>query len=362
MNNKLQKILRSNVFFIIIAIFIGLLAGGISMILAGFNPFEAYKAMFEGVFASPRSIGWTIVQSTPIILTGLGIAFAFNSGMFNIGAEGQYIMGTVITMIIGTSISLPKPIQIPVLIVAALAVGAFYGGFAGLLKAKFGIHEVITTIMLNWLAFYFNNFIANSNTFAKVNSLASIAINNESRITLFPETGRQLPGFLGKFFSAPVHGGFLIAILACILVYVLLKKTTYGYEFKAVGLNPAATEYAGIDINKTMISSMAISGAISALAGAVQVMGYSYHISRLGAMENFGFDGIAVALLAMNNPIGVIFSGLFFGGLNYSGGNIQRVLSAPTEMIDIVIGSIILFSAMPLLFRVLRSKFKRNKG
>lgn len=360
MDNKFQKILRSNGFFIVIAIFIGLLAGGISMILAGFNPLEAYKAMFDGVFASPRSIGWTIVQSTPIILTGLGIAFAFNTGMFNIGAEGQYIMGTIITMMVGTSISLPKPIQIPVIIVIALIVGAIYGGFAGFLKSKFGIHEVISTIMLNWIAFYLNNFVASSNTFAKVNSLASIQINNASRITLFPESGNQLPGFLGKFFSAPVHAGIIIAILFCIFIYILLNKTTYGYEFKAVGLNPSATEYAGININKTMISSMAISGAICSLAGAVQVMGYSYHISRLGAMENFGFDGIAVALLAMNNPIGVIFSGLFFGGLNYSGGNIQRVLRAPTEMIDIVIGSIILFSAMPLLFRILRRKFKRK--
>lgn len=357
-NNFFQK--HSKIIFLFVSILIGLIVGGIALLLAGYNPLLAYKVMLEGVFSKPRNIGWTIVLSTPIILTGLGVAFAFQTGMFNIGAEGQYIVGTIAALIVGTSINLPKPIQVPLILITAMAAGALWGGLAGFIKAKFGIHEVISTIMLNWIAFYFNNFIANSKTFKKANAMSSIDINSNSEIGLFPEASKHFEGRLQSFFSSPVHFGIIIAIIVAIILYFILNKTAFGYKLKAVGKNPMAAEYGGINVNRTMATSMAISGAVCAIAGAVQLMGYTHHIASLGAMENFGFDGLGVALLAANNPIGCIFTGLFFGALNYSGANIQRVLHAPTEMIQIIIGTIILFSAMPMMFKILKAKL--NKG
>lgn len=360
-NKNLQK--YSKLLFLLASIIIGLIVGGLALLLAGYNPLEAYKVMWQGVFSSPRNIGWTIVLSTPIILTGLSVAFAFKTGMFNIGAEGQYIVGTIAALVVGTSIRLPIYLQVPLILIVAMVAGAIWGGLAGFIKAKFGIHEVISTIMLNWIAFYFNNFMANSKTFKKPNAMSSIDINTNSQITLFPEAAKNWDGALGSFFSAPVHAGFIIAIIVAIILYFILNKTAFGYKLKAVGFNPSAAEYGGINVKKTMTSSMAISGAVAAIAGAVQIMGYTHHIASLGAMENFGFDGLGVSLLASNNPIGCIFTGLFFGALNYSGSNIQRVLHAPTEMIQIIIGTIILFSAMPLLFKVIKAKAdKGNKG
>ena len=172
---------------------------------------------------------------------------------------------------------------------------------------------------------------------------------------------KGLPKAIDNFFKAPIHLGLILAIVAAILLWYILKKTNLGYELKAVGLNQDAAKYGGIDVNKKLTLSMAISGAVCSLGGITQVLGYRYTISALSSMENFGFDGLAVSLLANNNPIGCIFSGLFFGGLKYSGANVQRVLHAPTEMINIIMGTIILFTAIPLMFRIIKSRFK-NKG
>lgn len=361
-NRRLSEIKDSKIVFIVISIIFGLLAGALALVLAGYNPLEAYRVMLEGVFSKPRNMGWVLVRSIPIIITGLGISFAFKTGMFNIGAEGQYIVGTIVAVIVGTSINLPKIIQVPVILMLSMLAGAVWGGIAGLIKAKKGIHEVITTIMLNWVAFYFNNLVANSKTFKMANAMNSIDINQNSRIRVFDQTPSWL-GELGKsFFSAPVHYGFVFAVIIAFVLLYILNKTTFGFKLKSVGFNPYAAEYSGINVNKTMTLSMAIAGAVCAFAGAVQIMGYTNHISNLGSMENFGFDGLAVSLLALNNPVACIFSGLFFGALNYSGANLQRVLHAPTELINIIIGTIILFTSMPLLFKVIKAKMSRRKN
>ena len=167
--------------------------------------------------------------------------------------------------------------------------------------------------------------------------------------------------FFKKFFKAPIHYGTLLAIIAVIIVWYILNKTVLGYELKAVGLNREASEYGGINSGKKIVQSMAISGAICALAGVTQILGFTYALSIISAMDNYGFDGLAVSLLAGNNPIGVIFSGLFFGSLKYAGSNIQRVMGVPTEIINIIIGTIILFTAVPLVFRIIRAKHKNRK-
>ena len=179
---------------------------------------------------------------------------------------------------------------------------------------------------------------------------------------MFKDSYKNFGPFFSKFFKAPVHLGIILGILAVIAVWYILNKTVLGYELKAVGLNREASEYGGINSGNKIIQSMAISGAICALAGVCQVIGYTYCLSVLSAMDNYGFDGLAVALLASNNPIAVIFSGLFFGSLKYAGSNLQRVLGVPTELINIIIGTIILFTAVPLIFRIIKARRKMKKA
>lgn len=357
--NKRKSLGSSKILFTIISIILGLLVGALVLLIAGFDPIEGFKNLFLGVFKSPRNMGWAIVTSTPIIMTGLGVAFAFKTGLFNMGAEGQFIIGTIVAFLVGYNLNLP-PVLLPIVaIVLAMVIGAIYGAIAGFVKAKFGIHEVISTIMLNWIAFYFQNFVVYR--FRQPNSMSSFDVADNAKITLFTDAAKRFDGFFSKFFRAPIHWGTIIAIVAVIIVWYILNKTTLGYELKAVGLNREASEYGGINAGNKIIQSMAISGAICSLAGVTQVLGFTYNLSILSSMQNFGFDGLAVSLLASNNPIGVIFSGLFFGSLKYAGGNLQRTMGVPSEIISIIIGTIILFTAVPLVFRIIKAKM-RNKN
>ena len=357
--NRRKSLGSSKILFTIISILLGLLVGALVLIIAGFDPIEGFKNLFLGIFKSPRNMGWAIVTSTPIIMTGLGVAFAFKTGLFNMGAEGQFIIGTIVAFLVGYNLNLP-PVLLPIVaIVLAMIIGAIYGAIAGFIKAKFGIHEVISTIMLNWIAFYFQNFVVYR--FRQPNSMSSFDVADKAKITLFTDAAKRFDGFFSKFFRAPIHWGTIIAIVAVIIVWYILNKTTLGYELKAVGLNREASEYGGINAGNKIIQSMAISGAICSLAGVTQVLGFTYNLSILSSMQNFGFDGLAVSLLASNNPIGVIFSGLFFGSLKYAGGNLQRTMGVPSEIISIIIGTIILFTAVPLVFRIIKAKIRNKK-
>lgn len=358
--NKRKSLGSSKILFTIISILLGLLVGALVLLIAGFDPIEGFKNLFLGVFKSPRNMGWAIVTSTPIIMTGLGVAFAFKTGLFNMGAEGQFIIGTIVAFLVGYNLNLP-PVLLPIVaIILAMVIGAIYGAIAGFVKAKFGIHEVISTIMLNWIAFYFQNFVVYR--FRQPNSMSSFDVADNAKITLFTDAAKRFDGFFSKFFRAPIHWGTIIAIVAVIIVWYILNKTTLGYELKAVGLNREASEYGGINAGNKIIQSMAISGAICSLAGVTQVLGFTYNLSILSSMQNFGFDGLAVSLLASNNPIGVIFSGLFFGSLKYAGGNLQRTMGVPSEIISIIIGTIILFTAVPLVFRIIKAKMRNKKS
>ena len=358
--NKRKSLGSSKILFTIISILLGLLVGALVLLIAGFDPIEGFKNLFLGVFKSPRNMGWAIVTSTPIIMTGLGVAFAFKTGLFNMGAEGQFIIGTIVAFLVGYNLNLP-PVLLPIVaIVLAMVIGAIYGAIAGFVKAKFGIHEVISTIMLNWIAFYFQNFVVYR--FRQPNSMSSFDVADNAKITLFTDAAKRFDGFFSKFFRAPIHWGTIIAIVAVIIARYILNKTTLGYELKAVGLNREASEYGGINAGNKIIQSMAISGAICSLAGVTQVLGFTYNLSILSSMQNFGFDGLAVSLLASNNPIGVIFSGLFFGSLKYAGGNLQRTMGVPSEIISIIIGTIILFTAVPLVFRIIKAKMRNKKS
>ncbi|CEN77013.1 ABC transporter permease [[Clostridium] sordellii] len=356
--NIKKKISLSNntILFSVISILLGLIVGAIALMIAGFDPIEAYSVMIEGIIGKPKYIAWTIIKSTPLILTGLSVAFAFKTGLFNIGAEGQFIVGALAATLVGYGVQLPAIIHIPLTLAVAALAGACWGGFAGFLKSKFGVNEVISTIMLNWIAFYLNNYMVMTPWLREGNSEASHLINDSASISI-----DWLTGLVGP--ATKVNWGIIIAIILVILIAFILAKTTLGYELRGVGFNKFGAEYGGINVQSSIFKSMAIAGALAALAGAIQVIGVTQGITVLAAPEGNGFDGIAVALIANSNPIGVIFSGLLFGGLKYGGTKMQTI-QAPSEVINIVIGSIVYFIALSSVVRMLFVKYinKRKQG
>lgn len=360
MSDKVKKkkvsLVDNTILFSLVSIVLGLIVGAIALIIAGHNPIEAYAAMIDGIFGKPKFIAWTIIRSTPLILTGLSIAFAFKTGLFNIGAEGQFIIGSLVATIVGAGVQLPAIIHVPFVLLMAALGGAIWGGFAGWLKSKFGINEVIATIMLNWIAFYLSNFMIKTSWLARENSEASINIHESASIGI-----HWLNGLVGP--ATKVNWGIVISIVLVLIIAFILFKTTLGFELRGVGFNKYGAEYGGINVNSSILKSMAIAGLLAGIAGAIQVMGVSHNITILAAQEGYGFDGIAVALIANSNPIGVIFSGLLFGAFKYGGTKMQSI-GAPSEVVNIVIGSIVYFIALSSVLRMLYVKMrdKKNKG
>ncbi len=347
----------------------GLLVGGIILKLSGISALEAYRVMWEGAVSKPQYVAYIIIRSTPLILTGLSVAFAFRTGLFNIGSEGQFIIGALSAAFFGYKFHFDPIIQIPLIIFLATFFSGFYGGIAGYLKARFGVHEVISTIMLNWIALYFSNYCVFFKGLHRPDTETTEFIQNSSSITLFEQWKESESGlawleqheFWQHFLRPPVNLGIFLAILAVIIIWFILNKTTFGFNLKAVGLSPEASRYAGINVEKKITQSMMISGALSGLAGATHVLGVSKNIAILAAHEGYGFDGIAVSLIGSNTPFGSLIAGFFLGALKYSGQKIQSALEAPSEVISIMIGSIIFFIAIPALFEKVLSLIGRKK-
>ena len=339
MNEKTKNALLSIVASLV-CIVIGLLVGFIILYcINAENAVDGFTRIIKGGFyLKPKGIGSEIAQSAPLIMTGLSVAFAFKTGLFNIGAEGQFIVGSLVAVLVGAGLDLPAIIHIPLTLLCAAIAGALWGGIAGWLKSKFGINEVIANIMLNWIAFYLSNFVLMTSWLKVPNSETSVPIKDSAKISI-----DWLKGLVGP--ATSVNWGIVISIIIVIIIAFILAKTTLGFELRAVGFNKFGAEYAGINVNSSILKSMAIAGMIAAIAGAIQVMGVTNVITVLPAQEGYGFDGIAVALIANNNPIGVIFSGLLFGAFKYGGTKMQSV-GAPSEVISIIIGSIVYFIAL----------------
>ena len=357
--------------FIALSVLLGVLVGAIVLLIGGFNPIEAYSIMIKGVISKPKYIAWTLIRATPIIFTGLSVTFAFRTGLFNIGAEGQYIIGALTAALVGYFVQgLPSVLHILLALVAAGVAAGIWGGIAGLLKSKFGVNEVISTIMLNWIALYLNNYVVFWDKFRRPNSEASFKIQKTASLKAFAnlkstEAGKEFlanNSIIKGILSSPVNYGIIIAVISAIIIWYLLKKTTLGYELRTVGLNRFAAEYGGINVNKSILISMIISGVLAGLGGATQVLGVTSEVSVLAAMEGNGFDGIAVALLGSSTAFGSIFAGILFGALKYGGPKIQSLMGAPSEIINILIGSIVFFTSMPSLISVLAGKVRTLKS
>ncbi len=356
-----ELFLKGSLGLTLISIFLGFIIGAIILLVAGFNPIEAYWVILKGIFSRPKYISYVIIYSTPLIITGLSVAFALRTGLFNIGAEGQYIVGAIAAGMAGYFLHLPMIIHVPVCILVAALAAACWGGLAGYIKARFGVHEVISTIMLNWIAFYLSNWVVTLKSFGMQGTGKSHMIQETARIDLFSQWKISEPGiqfvrsheFWGDVLKTPINIGFIVALMLAFLMWYVLNKTTLGYELRAVGYNPHAAEYGGINVNKSVVTSMFIAGGLAGTAGALQVMGVSHRIAKLAVMEGYGFDGIAVSLIGNNTGVGSVFAGMLFGALKYGGSKIQDAMEAPTEIISIMMGTIILFIAMPSLIRLI---------
>lgn len=336
----------------ILAIVLGLLAGAILMFIMGFEPIKGYEFLFKGGLKNIERIGNTIATATPLILTGLSVAFAFRTGLFNIGTPGQMLFGGFCAIAIGLSFNLPTIVIVPLMVLAGILGGALWAVVPGLLKALFNVHEVVSSIMMNWIAYWTIYY-----TVPKY--FKGEYLETESR--MLPETATLRVKWLSDLFGGSyINLGIVLALIAVFIVWFILNKTVLGYELKAVGFNRFGAEYAGMPVNRNIVISMMIAGALSGLAGVIQYMGNAT-IMQIGVMPSQGFDGIAVSLLGGNTPIGVLFSALFFGVLYVGKGFMNAAVKIPPELADTIIATIIYFAATSAIMDKLIKKFKNIK-
>ena len=357
----------------VIAIALGSGVAALILLLAGFPPVESLKTLVTSMVGRPKDISSVIIRSTPIIFTGLGVAFAIKTGLFNIGAEGQFIIGALTATVVGSMLDFPKPVAILMVVLSAMLVSAIYAGIVGVLKARFGIHEVITSIMLNWIALYFSNWVCSLDFFHKPGTVGMYPVNYCTYTMIVPFWKRtpegmawmeQYPILKETLGRTDVNAGFIVAVIAALMISHLLNRTRKGYELRAVGQNINAARFAGINVNKSIVHAMMISGALCGLGAALYITGQSPHtVNTLSAFENVGFNGLSVAFIAFSSPIGCIFTGLLFGGLLYGGAGLQSQIGAPTEIINIVIGVIVFFCALSYLIpRFMESAFGARRA
>lgn len=351
---KRKSVLEMNVLYTLIAILIGFIIGAVFLIIAGISPAAAYGKLFDGVFGKPKYMIWTLVYASPLIFTGMSVAFSLRTGVFNIGAEGQFVVGSLAACIIGILVDLPMVLHAVVCLIAAAVAGFVWSYLVGLLKVKRGIHEVLSYIMFNWIAFYLSNYAVNTAILHKEgNGEATKDVMDSARL-LFPK------GILDALGCNGANWGFILAVAAAVLMWIVIEKTTLGYKLKAVGFNKDAATFGGINADKSILTALGISGALAGIGGAVLTLGMAGRISQFAAQEGYGFEGITVALIGGSSPIGCIFAGIFYGAMKYGGSKLTMV-GAPEEVIDIIMGCVIIFIAISSVFRELFMKIAKRK-
>lgn len=410
----------------IAAIILALLVGAVILIISGVNPLDAYKALFAGAFGETRYLQRSLEKATPLIFSGLAVAFAFKAGLFNIGAQGQLLLGALTSAALGFMITgLPTLVHIPLALLGGVLVGGLYGAIPGALKTLTGAHEVITTIMLNYIAINITDFLADgplkdpspSNIVARTPKIEESAIiptpfvemtigvlivlivmvllaillfgvlkkytlNIKSKFLVFlvrfalviglgigvgeltriiaPRFYAQPLSFL-PYTSIPFPVGFLIAIFIALIIWFILMKTSLGFEIRTTGLNQHAAKYAGMKVSWMFILAMVISGALAGLGGAVETQGVVYRYQP-GFNTGLGFDGITVALLGRNHPLGVIPAALLIGAMQGGSNVMQFEASVPAEIIDVIQALMLFFVAADMIVRwIIRAKSRAGE-
>ena len=360
--NERSTSLRQELLIPSLAVISGLIIGAIIIAVSGASVVDAYGALFKGSFGSLSELlagikSYTatgdqtellkaiypftesLVAATPYILAGLSVAIGFRCGLFNIGAEGQLLIGSLCAVFVGYSVKgLPALIHLPLSLLAGAAGGAVWGMVPGYLKARFGAHEVVNTIMMNWIAFRLSDWLLSG-------PMKSPGFRPVTQNVL---ATAELP----RFFAAPLrfNWGFVIALVVAYGVYWFLFKTTLGFEIRSVGANPDAAKYAGMNIIRNFVFVMALAGGLAGLAGATQVLGVDHWVGQ-GFSAGYGFDAIALALLGKSHPFGVVLAALLFGFLRSGATDMQSMAGIPIDIISIIQGLIIVFIAAPDIIR-----------
>lgn len=332
-----------------LSILLGFLIGAIILAVFSFSPALAYGKLVQGAFGGVKRFGNTLLAMTPLILTGLSVGFAFKTGLFNIGASGQMLMGGFFGTYIGVVVQLPKIIHLPFAVITAVLFGALWAAIPGILKARLNIHEVVTTIMMNWIAVWSVNYF--------VPELIPGHYDTESAV-IASSASLRVEWMSALFAKSYVNLGLFLALGAAVIIWIVLEKTTFGYELKAVGYNQHAAQYAGIKVKRNIVLSMMISGALAGLAGATYYLGYTTNM-KIGELPSLGFDGIAVALLGLNSPVGIVLAGGLFGMMNAGKGFMQTATDVPNELVPIIMGMIIFFAATNQLIKIWIKKIGR---
>lgn len=328
----------------ILAVIAALIFGFIIILIAGQNPFSAYASMIQGAFGGFIPLTQTLERCTPIILTGLATAIAFRSGVFNVGTEGSLYLGAFAAFLVGAKLHMPAIFHVPLTLLAAAVAGALWAGIPGYAKAKWKADEMVTTLLLNYAAILITTFLVVGPFLDRsAGAQETVAIDHSAQLWRFLPPSR-------------VNLGLVLGILLALWMYWFFRNSKRGYEWRMMGMNPQYAEYIGVKTKRSIMEIMLLSGGIAGLAGAVQVMGILYKFMDQFS-PGYGFDGITVALLARNSPIGVIFSGFFYGALQTGGVYMDRMTNVPKEVIDSVTAIIIFFVTAEGLFA-----FSRQNG
>ncbi len=338
-----------NIFLVpVLAVLTAMIIGGIIVWWVGGDPFTAYKGLFQGAFGNLRALSETTVWASPYIFAGLAVAVGFKGGLFNIGGEGQLAFGAVAAAWAGYALpgilksDIPPVLHVLLTVGLGVMAGALWGAIPGYLKAKTGAHEVINTIMMNYIALNLTSFLLNGPM--KDNSPNNVV----ARTPKIAESAQIFPIFENFRF----HWGFILALLMAFFVWWLLWKTRLGFEIRTTGLNPDAAKYAGINVAKTVVITMGLSGGLAGLAGAIEVAALN-HRHELGFSTGYGFDAIAIALLGKNHPAGVILASLLFGAMRNGATRMQFLTQIPVDIISIIQALILLFVSADAIVRFL---------
>ena len=339
MSRALRRRLFSAVVIPLISVLCGFAVAGVAVLITGSDPIAAFTALFQGAFTNPRAFPETLVATVPYIFLGLAVALGFRAGLFNIGAEGQFYLGAIFGVLAADNLHVAGIVEIPIALAFGMLGGFIWAAVPGLLKARFGAHEVITTIMLNYIAFQLTDFLINKGAMSDKHSTAPR--------TPFIDPGAHLPILLT---GTRLHLGLILAILAVPIVWFLLERTTIGFRIRTVGFSQGAARAAGISVAWTLVITMGISGALAGLAGANEILGVSHYMPSSFSV-GYGFDSIAVALLARSNPWAILPSAFLFGAMRNGAAFMQLQTQVSSDLISIVQAIVIMFVAAPVMVR-----------
>lgn len=339
---------------ILLSVILAFGVGAVFLAVMGLDVGVSYGRLLTSVMGV-KGFSYVVVYSIPYIMTGLSVAFSFKTGVFNIGAEGQFIVGSLAAAVLGILFGdLPKAVLVPLCFAAAMSAGFLWGMIVALLKTKRGINEVLSMIMFNWIAFYLSNFIAGIPAIHSEGTAEATRNISENATTLLPRDFIRSAGL-----CPTANWGILVAVVFTAAVWFVIEKTTLGYRLKAVGYNRFSADYAGINVNRSVFTAIGVSGALAGLGGALQLMGMSGRISVFTAQEGYGFGGIVVALMGGSNPFGVFLAGLFYAALIYGGSKLNLV-GVPTQLVNVIVGTVVYFIAASVVFPHFRKRKKNS--